>query len=78
MSRIPIRRRRADSNLSATSGADAAVDAIGTAVLLDFLIGDSLADIAGRHRLRDVAEVEVLLRSALLRYGYAAQSGTKR
>ncbi len=42
-------------------------------VLLDFLMGDSLAQVAVRHRLTSVREAEALIRSALLRHGYAVR-----
>lgn len=48
-------------------------DVVGTHVLLDFLMGDSLAQVAARHRLQSATEAEALLRAVLLRHGYAAR-----
>jgi hypothetical protein len=53
-------------------------DSVAVLALLDFLLGDSLADIATRHRLHNVAEVEALLRSALLSNGYTVRSASER
>ena len=54
------------------------VDVVGTLVLLDFLMGDSLAQVTARHRLQSVTEAEVLLRAALLHHGYAASDVRER
>jgi hypothetical protein len=64
-----------DLNRSATSEPhdDEDDDIVGALVLLDFLMGDSLAGVAARHRLRSVTEAEALLRAVLLRHGYAAR-----
>jgi hypothetical protein len=47
------------------------VDDVALLVLLDFLMGDSVAQVAARHRLATTREAESLIRAAVLRHGYA-------
>ncbi len=59
---------------SAFSGSRRDREFLGVYVLLDFLTGSSIPDLAVRYDLRDAVNVEALLRAVLLRHGYRARS----
>jgi hypothetical protein len=47
---------------------------LGVSILLEFLMGSTIADAACRHDLGSYARVEEILRSVLLQNGYSASA----
>jgi hypothetical protein len=60
------------SNRFALSEFERDRESVGLYVLLDFLTGSSIADLALAHDLGGAADTEALLRAVLLRHGYRA------
>jgi hypothetical protein len=58
---------------SAFSGGERDRESLGLYVLLDFLTGSSIPDLAARYDLGAAVNVEALVRAVLLRHGYRAR-----
>ena len=54
------------------------IELLGEFVLLDFLMGKSIAEVTALYEMHSQADAENLLRQLLLRHGYAAASEEKR
>ena len=66
------------SRPSASDRSPAFEQTLGVLVLLDFLVGTSIADAAQRHGLRSHAEAESLIRTVLLQNGYTVREDRAR
>ena len=66
------------SRPSASDRSPAFDQRLGILVLLDFLVGTSIADAAQRHGLRSEAEAEGMIRDVLLQNGYTVREDQAR